>query len=243
MNFCARSCSAPPLAAARAPGRPGGRAGPAGPLLPLRRLEDARDHDRASAGASRPGSRSTSRSTASSWTRRPRCPDGKVAGLGHGAVSGARRAAVHADPHGGRPAGQHGERREPRDRARAAPEAAARRAVAARALHRPRLHRRRRSSTRTTSARASCARRSASAPAQGPCGRIDVRRRQIPIKQPATGRWTLQVDNQQAYSTQPVSVFVRLAITVRARPAARRLGDRRRAPPPPRAALARRACG
>ena len=50
---------------------------------------------------------------------------------------------------------------------------------------------------------------------QGPCGRIDVRRRQIPIKKPATGRWTLQVDNQEAYSTQPVGVFVRLAINVR----------------------------
>ena len=51
--------------------------------------------------------------------------------------------------------------------------------------------------------------------AQGPCGRIDVRRRQIPISRPATGRWTLQVDNQQRYSTQPVSVFVRWAINVR----------------------------
>ena len=50
---------------------------------------------------------------------------------------------------------------------------------------------------------------------QGPCGRVDVRHRQIPIKRPATGRWTLQVDNQQAYSTRPVGVFVRLAITVR----------------------------
>ena len=50
--------------------------------------------------------------------------------------------------------------------------------------------------------------------AQGPCGRIDVRRRQIPIDRPATGRWTLQVDNQKRYSTQPVSVFVRWAIDV-----------------------------
>ena len=50
---------------------------------------------------------------------------------------------------------------------------------------------------------------------EGPCGRIDVKRRQIPIKRPATGRWTLQVDNQPDYSAEPVSVFVRLAITVR----------------------------
>jgi hypothetical protein len=51
--------------------------------------------------------------------------------------------------------------------------------------------------------------------AEGPCGTIDVKRRQIPISKPKTGRWTLQVDNQQAYSPQPIGVFVRLAITVR----------------------------
>jgi len=50
---------------------------------------------------------------------------------------------------------------------------------------------------------------------QGPCGTLDVKRRQIPISKPKTGRWTLQVDNQQAYSPQPFGVFVRLAITVR----------------------------
>ena len=50
---------------------------------------------------------------------------------------------------------------------------------------------------------------------QGPCGRISVLRRQIPVKRPALGRWTLQVDNQPFYSAEPVSVFVRLAITVR----------------------------
>ena len=54
--------------------------------------------------------------------------------------------------------------------------------------------------------------------AQGPCGRIDVRRRQIPITRPATGRWTLQVDNQKRYSTQPASVFVRWAINVQRTP-------------------------
>jgi hypothetical protein len=50
---------------------------------------------------------------------------------------------------------------------------------------------------------------------QGPCGTLDVKRRQIPISKPKTGRWTLQVDNQQAYSPQPFGVFVRLSITVR----------------------------
>ena len=50
---------------------------------------------------------------------------------------------------------------------------------------------------------------------EGPCGRIAVKRRQIPIERPATGRWWLYVDNQPTYSPEPVSVFVRLAITVR----------------------------
>jgi len=49
--------------------------------------------------------------------------------------------------------------------------------------------------------------------AQGPCGRIDVRRRQFPFT-PAVGRWTLQIDNQADYSAEPLGVFVRLAITV-----------------------------
>lgn len=50
---------------------------------------------------------------------------------------------------------------------------------------------------------------------QGACGTIDVKRRQIPIRRPKTGRWTLQVDNQPEYASQPISVFVRVAITVR----------------------------
>jgi hypothetical protein len=50
---------------------------------------------------------------------------------------------------------------------------------------------------------------------KGPCGHVSVKRRQIPVKRPALGRWTLQVDNQPTYSAEPVSVFVRVAITVR----------------------------
>ena len=50
---------------------------------------------------------------------------------------------------------------------------------------------------------------------KGPCGRISVMRRQIPVKRPALGRWTLQVDNQPTYSREPASPFVRLFITVR----------------------------
>jgi hypothetical protein len=48
----------------------------------------------------------------------------------------------------------------------------------------------------------------------GPCGHIDVKRRQIPIAKPRTGRWTLQADTLKTYRAQPDSVFVRLAITV-----------------------------
>ena len=50
---------------------------------------------------------------------------------------------------------------------------------------------------------------------QGPCGRIDGQAPPDPDQAPAVGRWTLQVDNQPIYSAEPVSVFVRLAITVR----------------------------
>ena len=53
---------------------------------------------------------------------------------------------------------------------------------------------------------------------QGPCGRVDVMRRQLPLRKPALGRWTLQVDNQKAYSAQPDSVFMTLSITVTEKP-------------------------
>ena len=49
---------------------------------------------------------------------------------------------------------------------------------------------------------------------QGPCGKVDVKRRQFPIKRPALGRWTLQVDNQKTYSATPDSVFMTLIIRV-----------------------------
>jgi hypothetical protein len=47
-----------------------------------------------------------------------------------------------------------------------------------------------------------------------PCGQFSVRRRQIPIKRPRTGNWTLQVDQQRRYSRAPNSVFVRVKIEV-----------------------------
>jgi hypothetical protein len=54
---------------------------------------------------------------------------------------------------------------------------------------------------------------------EGPCGRLDARHRQIPVRRPAAGRWTLQVDNQPEYGPEPPGVFVRLPITVARAPA------------------------
>ena len=54
---------------------------------------------------------------------------------------------------------------------------------------------------------------------QGRCGRLRVKRRQIPVRRPEIGRWTLQVDNQPVYAPQPPGVAVRLAITVKRAPA------------------------
>ena len=48
----------------------------------------------------------------------------------------------------------------------------------------------------------------------GDCGTFSVRRRQIPVESPRTGSWTLQVDQQEAYSERPASAFVRLLIRV-----------------------------
>jgi len=48
---------------------------------------------------------------------------------------------------------------------------------------------------------------------EGPCGRVDVRRRQFPIKRPKLGRWTLQVDNKADYT--PDTVNVKVTINVR----------------------------
>jgi hypothetical protein len=50
---------------------------------------------------------------------------------------------------------------------------------------------------------------------EGDCGVFHVKRRQIPVKHPRTGRWTLQADTEPDYSRTPTTVFVRLAITVK----------------------------
>jgi hypothetical protein len=52
------------------------------------------------------------------------------------------------------------------------------------------------------------------AKATGPCGTFSVRRRQIPVRDPKLGKWTLQVDQDKAYSATPTGINVLLAITV-----------------------------
>lgn len=48
----------------------------------------------------------------------------------------------------------------------------------------------------------------------GPCGTFRVRRRQMPIRRPRTGTWTLQVDQQRAYAQTPSTNVFRINITV-----------------------------
>lgn len=49
---------------------------------------------------------------------------------------------------------------------------------------------------------------------KGACGTFSSRKRQIPVSNPGTGRWSLQFDQQKKYARVPESVFVRLAIDV-----------------------------
>jgi hypothetical protein len=52
------------------------------------------------------------------------------------------------------------------------------------------------------------------ATAAGPCGTFDVRRRQLPIRRPATGRWMVQIDQERAWHKTPESASVQLTIDV-----------------------------
>lgn len=52
---------------------------------------------------------------------------------------------------------------------------------------------------------------------KGPCGTFTVRRRQIPVRRPRIGKWTLRVDQQKRYSPNPASVWVSIPITVERR--------------------------
>ncbi len=49
---------------------------------------------------------------------------------------------------------------------------------------------------------------------KGGCGRFHVRRRQIPIDDPASGKWTIQIDQRRRYSPEPRPVWVRVPVTV-----------------------------
>ena len=48
----------------------------------------------------------------------------------------------------------------------------------------------------------------------GRCGTFDVRRRQIPIDDPRSGEWTIQIDQRRRYFPQPMPVWVRVPVTV-----------------------------
>jgi hypothetical protein len=48
----------------------------------------------------------------------------------------------------------------------------------------------------------------------GPCGTFSVKRRQIPVDDPRTGRWIVQFDQKRTYSPVPDPVWVRLPIDV-----------------------------
>jgi hypothetical protein len=52
------------------------------------------------------------------------------------------------------------------------------------------------------------------ATAAGPCGTFDVRRRQLPIRRPQTGRWMVQIDQEREWDKTPSSVSVQLTIDV-----------------------------
>jgi hypothetical protein len=47
------------------------------------------------------------------------------------------------------------------------------------------------------------------------CGTFSVRRRQIPVRRPRPGVWTLQVDQRRAYRANPGTNWVRIPINVR----------------------------
>jgi hypothetical protein len=54
----------------------------------------------------------------------------------------------------------------------------------------------------------------------GDCGQFSVRRRQFPFKNPRTGAWTVQFDQEQAYNPKAL-VFTRLKIVVTRKPGSR----------------------
>ena len=49
---------------------------------------------------------------------------------------------------------------------------------------------------------------------RGRCGTFDVRSRQIPIDDPRSGEWTIQIDQRRRYSPAPRPVWVRVPVDV-----------------------------
>ena len=47
-----------------------------------------------------------------------------------------------------------------------------------------------------------------------PCGRFSVRRRQIPVRRPRLGQWTLQIDQERKYHRAPARGAIRVIIRV-----------------------------
>ena len=47
-----------------------------------------------------------------------------------------------------------------------------------------------------------------------PCGRFSVRRKQIPIRNPRLGQWTLQIDQEKKYRSAPERGAIRVIIRV-----------------------------
>src|SRR5215207_3780647 len=47
-----------------------------------------------------------------------------------------------------------------------------------------------------------------------PCGTFTARRRQIPIADPRSGEWTIQIDQRRRYSPQPRPVWVQIPVTI-----------------------------
>ena len=125
---------------------------------------------------------------------------------------GQRRFTHHGDRAGA--AGEHRLRRQQGHRAQPARTAEEGAAAQARALQRPRLHHRR-ADLRPLRVREKLRKTVDFGMPHGDCGVFRVKRRQIPVRNPRIGRWTLQADTEPEYSSAPASVFVRLAITVR----------------------------
>lgn len=52
---------------------------------------------------------------------------------------------------------------------------------------------------------------------EGPCGTLKVRRKQFPMRRPASGLWTFRAEQDARFRTQPVKPFAMLEVRVRRR--------------------------